>query len=1023
MSFQWQDNNYATETLDFSAEQLNQQDEKKQVGYPSGQGMLDLSGVFFNNSDFGSTVNSSTDTNSTGAFTDMPPPSYNYRPSLGLDTSGQDPYLPPMDNQSRSGYSSPSTAGLGFDQGPNQERDLLATSGNYRAPNIPYLPQYGYDPQTNSFAPAQGSSGDMPRPQAQPNYDVYTQSMLPHFFYPTPVSETRSPETALHHPVPQPLPQTQGLPHIGTISPSELGTHQPLKPTKSFSDLMMGSRASSSSSLCSQDVQDSNVAWGAGGVLDDWARPLSRALPPPAAAGSSSNGLAAKGAGVDPLYMPVNTSSKRPSFSASPLRNTSFSPASAGSGDTDSVVKQYIRSPNRLAMGERQIIVMSPKVGQKSYGTEKRFLCPHPQAMLIGAGWWTRTPDGSPVAPYQPPRINISLTGELPVKDATVSWTNLDGVNVDEKINTQTMGPDDRPFLGCVAGKNLHISDQDAKRKDVRAVVTVKAPISRHGANGWGQKGAKDGAGETVIGAFESKDIKIISKPSKKRSTAKSSEFIINHGTTIALFNRIKSQTTSTRYLSVTPDFTCMPGSDGRPVTGAKPPPRSSEHDGVPGFTVDNVIWESWIIWLVDPSLPSGPSRRQPPNPDWPSPPANTIPTTILHPAIRYNSTVVLQSLQTGAISPTLVIRRIESDSDAVGMDGVHQDGHAVFPAGELGSDLVSQLQKVAFEIYDPSTSERFQRDSRYGGQWLSCVQDEVKQHNVKAERRWATVPVAPPGKNGSKASSVPNTPQQRFGVLPMTPHTNNTVNLPSTPSSPVSSASSLDYFGHHAQRSSGHAHPLMSPGSGEVPLPSTDGGPVRRQRTASVGKGPLARPMHRKRPSMDSAGSGSFEHLPTMAQAMSGQENISPRMFWTMTVGDHAVWSIIGVEQASYTFYTPPMTSYENFEPVAPFPAAHRLLPSNLSAEVPKEYAHHYTSVSTTPLITIYGKNFAKNKGGGAKHLVYFGEVPSSHNEVRCTEVMAAAEPQVALDHKTPVFLVREDGLVIVPTTLTYPL
>jgi hypothetical protein len=35
---------------------------------------------------------------------------------------------------------------------------------------------------------------------------------------------------------------------------------------------------------------------------------------------------------------------------------------------------QYIRTPNRLAFGERTVIVMSSKVAQKSYGTEKRYV-------------------------------------------------------------------------------------------------------------------------------------------------------------------------------------------------------------------------------------------------------------------------------------------------------------------------------------------------------------------------------------------------------------------------------------------------------------------------------------------------------------------------------------------------------------------------------------------------------------------------------------------------------------------------
>ncbi|OWZ44555.1 hypothetical protein C351_02685 [Cryptococcus neoformans c8] len=1013
MSYQW-NHNHDTSTSHRDQDPVYQDYDKQNVGYApmQGQGMLDLMGIpqpmFFPGiqTEFN---NGRASVGVTGGYQNsMPPPQYQFRPALALDTTGG--YLAPQP-QPPSAYSE-LPSGLRTDLGSNTDGDLV-TPNSYSSAGVQY-PPYNSDfmtslsVNTGMVNPGQSGRGIE---QPQPMLGTYQPTVMPQYgYYSIPHPEMQQTQQPVE-------PSVQ----LGTISPSELGQRQPLKPTKSFSDLMMGSRASSSSSLASQDVPD---GWN-GNALEDWTRPLSRALPSSGTPVSQSAGSRQLPAAADVSALPDLT--KRPSFASSPLRNPSFSPLSPSASDTDSIIKQYIRAPNRLAFGERKIIVMSPKVGQKSYGTEKRFLVPHPQAILIGSGWWAKSPDGCPVSPLQPPRINISLTGEQAVKDSIISWTDLNGKNMDEKASTQGVKIDDQPFTGSVAGKNLHISDNDPKRKEVKALVTVKAPLNKHaGPNGWGNaKGTlSDVSNDIVFGIFESKDIKIISKPSKKRSTAKSGELTISHGTTVALFNRIKSQTTSTRYLSVVPDFTRTLGSDGRPVTGAKTPQYADEKGALKGFTADASFWESFIIWLVDPSLPSGPSNHQPPNPDWPRPPANIIPLNTISHSIRYNSTVVLQSLRTGVISPTLVVRRIETDSDAVGMDG-HVHEVPAMPPGELASDLVSQLQKVAFEIYSPDTMNRLQRESKYGGSWLSCYQDEVREHAIKAERKWAVLQAPAGSKPASRPNSLPNTPQQRFGILPMTPHTNN-MNLPSTPSSPVSSSSSLDYFNYQSQRSSGHNHPLMSPGSVETALPSTDGGPIRRQRTSSMGKGPLSRPLHRKRLSTDSTGSNSYEYMPSLSSAMSSAEQpVQPqRMFWTMDVGDSCVWSIISVEQASYTFFTPPISNFEEFEPVAPFPVANRLLPANLSAEVPSKYAHHYTTTTNMPLVTLYGKHFVKNVDGLAKHVMYYGDEPARHNEVRCAEVMVASEPEQSAksDRKRPIFLVREDGKVIIPTSLHYP-
>nr|XP_019045633.1 hypothetical protein I302_06024 [Kwoniella bestiolae CBS 10118]OCF24563.1 hypothetical protein I302_06024 [Kwoniella bestiolae CBS 10118] len=954
MSYQWPPApGFGSQTYNNDFSQPIQDSEEKEglnLALGPGHGVLDLidmhqSGLSTSAPSTGTTTNTS---NSSGYSSHHDGSSYSYRPSLNVDTSNSSSFLiprTPAQFPPNSAYSSNPPSGLPV--------DTSSTDGEVITPGLPIPFPNGY----NTF-PSNTSLTDF-----YPTNDKAGVSFQDFQYLPS---------QSTFQPVPQVYqPQSQG-----TISPSQLGTTQNLKPTKSFSDLLMGSRASSSSSSSAEGQHD----WS-GNVLDEWTRPLGKALnhDPQSSSAIDYSNLAGPSR---------NHLSNLPSFQVS---------APPPPGALDEAMRQYVHAPNRLAFGERKLIVMSPKVGQKSYGTEKSFLCPHPQATLIGGSWWNKAQDGCPISPLVAPRINISLTGEQPVKDATVSWTAVNGNNLDEKINTQAINTDDQPFVGNVAGKNLHISDNDGKRREVKALVTIKAPLKVFaGPNGWGisKNTLQDISDERTLGIFESKEIKVISKPSKKKSSAKAGEMIISHGSTIALFNRVKSQTTSTRYLSVVPDFTRITGSDGLPVTGALPPtyPNVSAFSG---FTADANNWESFIIWLVDPNRPGGPSLAPPPHPDWPSPPANIIAPSMLVPPIRYNSTVVLQSLQTGVISPVLIVRRIESDADAVGMDGHNADIPTSLPLGEYAGDLVSQLQKVAFELYRTDTMERLANDPGYGAFWLGCAQEAVSDQLVRQERKWTN----------------------RFGILPMTPH-NASINLPSTPSSPVSSNSSttLDYFGTHSRKSSTHS--LMSPNIPEVPLPpsSTDGGPVRRHRTGSMGKnGPFVRPLHKKRGSS----SGSLEYLPSPTMTASPETH---RMQWTMDVGDSCIWSIVSTEQTTYTFYVPPYAT-EPVEPYAPFPIANRMLPSHLSADHgPARYNQQYTSQTEAPLMTLYGKNFVRAPDGHAHHVVYYGSTPAQYNEVRCQEVMAAAEPNLPPGARAPIFIVREDGGVIIPTNLTYP-
>jgi hypothetical protein len=46
-------------------------------------------------------------------------------------------------------------------------------------------------------------------------------------------------------------------------------------------------------------------------------------------------------------------------------------------------LQQYMETPNRLAFGERTVIVMASKVAQKSYGQERRYVPVHTFLFVI----------------------------------------------------------------------------------------------------------------------------------------------------------------------------------------------------------------------------------------------------------------------------------------------------------------------------------------------------------------------------------------------------------------------------------------------------------------------------------------------------------------------------------------------------------------------------------------------------------------------------------------------------------------
>ncbi|GBE80676.1 predicted protein [Sparassis crispa] len=650
---------------------------------------------------------------------------------------------------------------------------------------------------------------------------------------------------------------------------------------------------------------------------------------------------------------------------------------------------QYVRTPNRLAFGERTVIVMSSKVAQKSYGTEKRFLCPPPTAILIGNSWWSDVIRRGEEPKLCPPRVVVSISGEPAPQEGSVEWCGGAGKPFDTADP-----PTGTTFIGRCVGKQLFISDVDEKKKKVEALVKIMAPSA-------------DDEPERVIGTFPSRSIKVISKPSKKRQSAKNLELCINHGSTISLFHRLRSQTVSTKYLCVSGSGSSFKGSDGNPLMGLDQRSRST----TPSFIARTASWDPFIMYIVDVNKPAGGVDAPPPpplQPDYPSPPPNAIPSTNngSQIPIYYNQTVVLQCLTSGVVSPVLIIRKVDHQTTAVG--GGLQEGakgvadHYCVP-GEVCGDPVSQLHKIALEVYDASKALPEPGKLGLTGAFLSCLGEKVNTYRPVEGRAWAAPQNVPAARESGSPIAMPGSPAA---------------------STPTSSSGSADYF----NGTGGVSSTPTSPDPAE--FPSNDGGRVKKGKRGSSSGGGLSKPASqkgRRRPTSAGSAGSSRRGSASDAGASSGA-------LWQVDIGETSVWTIVGTDQIRYNFYVPavlfdnqnapPTGSFPTpSKPVTPFPGVVKYLPPDRASEAPKQHSVSSRGGLAKPnphaskMLTVYGENFSK----ADPLTVFFGSEPSPYVEVRCAEVLGCLPPDSQSTKRRPIILVRNDGIVF-PSNVFYP-
>uniref|UniRef100_A0AAQ4R432 Recombination signal binding protein for immunoglobulin kappa J region like n=1 Tax=Gasterosteus aculeatus aculeatus TaxID=481459 RepID=A0AAQ4R432_GASAC len=177
------------------------------------------------------------------------------------------------------------------------------------------------------------------------------------------------------------------------------------------------------------------------------------------------------------------------------------------------------REPGTEAHADQSVTILHAKVAQKSYGNEKRFFCPPPCVYISGDGWrviYVSPADGrGGDSAYRP-------CGYMCLDSSAQSQADSFKLAFDEQ-------QDSRMFASA---KSLFISDQD-KRKHFCLLLRLFVGHRQE------------------VGSFHSRMIKVISKPSQKRQSMKNADLCISSCSRVALFNRLRSQTVSTRYLSV----------------------------------------------------------------------------------------------------------------------------------------------------------------------------------------------------------------------------------------------------------------------------------------------------------------------------------------------------------------------------------------------------------------------------------------------------------------------------------------
>ncbi|KAI0687764.1 hypothetical protein BC835DRAFT_1408272 [Cytidiella melzeri] len=182
------------------------------------------------------------------------------------------------------------------------------------------------------------------------------------------------------------------------------------------------------------------------------------------------------------------------------------------------VVREHVSQHPARLRPMTTVLCLHAAVAQKSYGTEKRFLCPPPIVHIEGPLWNMRQQQLSMTV--------VSEGGERSLEQRAPVDHNL-----------------------AANFKFLHVTGS-AKSKSFQLSLDIAEPQQPSG------DGTEAGPGR-VWASFDSAPVTIISKPSKKTAKTRNIASCILAGGPVSLFNRINSQTVRTKYMTVDGGMIC----------------------------------------------------------------------------------------------------------------------------------------------------------------------------------------------------------------------------------------------------------------------------------------------------------------------------------------------------------------------------------------------------------------------------------------------------------------------------------